>query len=165
MLIRNYKDKNDLYFNFGQFPKEDNSILVTSNYDTVSKKLLQKGENLQNSFALLYYVIDGSVYSNKSPNEAEQNKNNVTYANNLLFDRNKKNDSQIKKILEEEINKNKTPFAYIVLAQYYFNAKNINWGLKFLEENKDSILKDKKLESIYNYTYEQGKALAHILGR
>ncbi|MBR7064000.1 MAG: hypothetical protein IKI31_02470 [Treponema sp.] len=165
LLVKNYDDGKDLYFNFGQFQKDETSILVTSNYDAVTKKLLQKGDDLRNSFALLYQVVDGLVVKSNAPKEAEKSDNKLHYANNLLFDKNKKNDSAIKKLLEEEIAENKTPAAYIVLSQFYFSSKNVKWGLKFLEENKSAITKDENLSKIYEYTYAEGQALAFISGR
>lgn len=165
LLVKNYNGSNDLYFNFGQFQKDETSILVTSNYDTVTKKLLQKGDNFGNTFALLYQVVDGNVVKSNAPQEAEKSENKLKYANDLLFDKNKKNDAQIKKLLEKEIEENKTPGAYIVLSQFYFSNKNVNWGLKFLEESKTHIVKDKNLSKIYDCTYAQGKALEFISGR
>ncbi|MCQ2579877.1 MAG: hypothetical protein MJ159_04200 [Treponemataceae bacterium] len=163
LVVKNYKDGKDLIFNFGQWP-DTPSILVVSNYDIVEQRILDEGEDLSNAMGLAYYFIDGYIIRYANTEEAVFENDNLEYAKNMLYDGNIKNNKQIKTILENEIKNTPTPAAYIYLAQYYFNERQVKKGLSILNQNKSFIesTDDKDILDLYRCAYEEGKALELI---
>lgn len=162
-VVKNYKGGKDLKFTFGQWPNKP-SILIISNYDVAEQRILNDGEDLSNVFALSYYFVDGYIIKDSNIDEAVFDNDNLDYAKNMLYDGNIKNNKKIKTILENEINKNPTPVAYIYLAQYYFNERQVKKGLDILSENKELIEStgEKHILNLYKCAYEEGKVLETI---
>lgn len=166
-VVEKYENDADLMFSFGPFGDEQNSVLVASNFDAREKRLLRRDESMENSWGMLYYVIDGRFINYSAPDNAEKADDTVHYANEMLYDKNSANDKKVSILLEKEIKQNPSAMAYIILAQSYFNEKKIKKGLRLLEKNKDLILKlsrQSDMVDIFNCTYEEGMALELIYG-
>ena len=167
--VKNYEDGAELTFNFGQLPDAEGSVFITSNYDMHENRLLRSDESVENSWGALFFVIDGCVIDYRAPDNAPKTENAADYARGLLYDKNPSNDHEAVGFLEKYIAGEFSPHALIVLAQLYFNGKNIEKGVKLLEDNKDAILKsavhDDDLRDAFDCAYEEGKALELIYGQ
>jgi|GEM_PF-882176 len=166
-VVEKYENDADLIFSFGPFADERNTVLVTSNFDVREERLLRRDESMENSWGMLYYIIDGRIINYTASDNAEKNEDTVHYANEMLYDKNPANDKKIGILLEKEIKQNPSAMAYIVLAQSYFNEKKIKKGLRLLEDNKELILhlsRQTDIADIFNCTYEEGRALELIYG-
>lgn len=146
IVIKNYIDGQDLQFTFTQLGNDNRTLLIMSNYDNATQTIVPDGGDLSNSWALLYYIIDGKLVHYKNTN------NVVAPAKDRL--------NENLKIIKS----NPDPYKYIEIAGNYIELGNYKKAKKFLEDNEKKILSssgndaDDFIELIY-YIKEEAEVL------
>ncbi|MFC2289617.1 MAG: hypothetical protein ACFNKF_08325 [Treponema lecithinolyticum] len=155
-IIKNYINEADLYFSFGQFEEDNKALLITSNFDVKKNALIEKNGDFTDSWAILYYIVNGKLISYHDIDKAD-----------LLID-----PAEEIKRLEEESKKNPAAITYINITENYYKNNEIEKGLEYLYKNKDNIMslsiktdKSGDINDVFNCVEQEGLVLRMLKSR
>lgn len=151
IVVKKYINKQDLLINFGQMPDINDNLLITTNYDRNSNKIITNEEDLKDSLCFLYYLIDEKL---------------VYYTDADLYN------IPAEKKLQNNLNKishDSNPITYITIVENYFEMGEIEKGLEFLDENENRIIelspkttKPRNVNEVILCMQEEGKVLLEL---
>lgn len=156
IIVKKFRNDQDFIINFGQWPDNNETLLITSNYHIGKKKLLNdaemhKEEEVRDSWGTLYYIKNGKlIYYQDIDNEILSAE--AKLENNL-----------------SELEKNPKPITHIMIVENYFEMNEIDKGLQYLNENKDKILSlasetsdSKNINNLITCLEEEAKVLREL---
>lgn len=120
IVIKKAVNGKDLKLNFGQFPNDSATFLMTSNFNMKTQKIIANNSELNDSWAILRYIENGKL--------VRIDQDEIISAEEKL----KKNLS--------ELETDPKAITYMLIVDNYFELGEIKKGLAYLEENKDKAL-------------------------
>ena len=130
--------------------------MITSNFDVKKNALIEKNGDFTDSWAILYYIVNGKLISYHDIDKAD-----------LLID-----PAEEIKRLEEESKKNPAAITYINITENYYKNNEIEKGLEYLYKNKDNIMslsiktdKSGDINDVFNCVEQEGLVLRMLKSR
>jgi len=155
-IVKDYMDDADLYFSFGQFEDDNKTLLITSNFDVNKKVIIQKNGDFADSWAMLYYIVNGKLISYRDIDKEDSTADPAEEISRL----------------ERELKKSPSSLAYINIAENYYKNNEIEKGLEYLYKNKDNIInlsiktnKRGNINDVFNCVEQEGLVLRMLKSR
>lgn len=150
LILKNYDGKNNLnlLFSYLDVPEKNRTLItIRSNYNRKTQRIIESKLDIDKTWAIWFDIknkrlIRASSKKNQEDVNNPKDLNDLNRATSYLTDDDESKHKEIEPILVTIIKKNNefTPFAYIILAQYYSFSHNFKKA-NVLLDNLDELLK------------------------
>ena len=123
IVVKDFIDNQDLKITFSQMPKNNETLLIMTNYNKANNSIILNSEEMKDSWGLLYYLKNEKLIYYKNIDKEQLSA-----------------EEKLKKNLSD-LENNPKPIIYMMVVENYFEMNEIKKGIKYLKENKEKAIK------------------------